>query len=182
MASSVERLIGGCEDAIGHLVNGLAGGQLTPAQWHNEVLHTLGEYHTAAYLVGRDTTTISDPAQRFLLDTMGKQADYLGHFTDAIEDGRLSDAEIRARAQSYAGALHATADRARTWDWPLPFFPADGGTPCRTNCRCSWQGRGLDLEELTGDWYWSLSPGDTCEGCRARADGNPYSVIGGELQ
>lgn len=182
MASKVERLIGGAEDAIGTLCDGLAGGQLTPAQWHNEMLHTLGEYHTAAYLLGRDTQTISDPAQRFLLATMGRQAEYLGHFTDAIEDGRISDAEIHARAQQYAGALHATADRGRTWDWPLPFMPADGGTNCRSNCRCTWQGRNLDHEELTGDWYWVLSPGDACEGCRERADGNPYVVVNGELQ
>lgn len=179
---SVAGLIGGAEDAIGTICDGLFGGQLTPAAWHNQVLHTLGEYHTAAYLLGRDTTTISDPAQRFLLDTMGKQADYLGRLTDAIEDGRLSDAETRARATSYAGALHTTADRARTWDWPLPFMPADGDTDCRTNCRCSWQGRDLNDEELSGDWYWNLSPGDACDGCRQRADGNPYTVINGELQ
>lgn len=179
---SVARLIGGAEDAIGTICDGLFGGQLTPAQWHNELLHTLGEYHTAAYLLGRDTTVISAPAQQFLLDTMATQADYLGRMTDAIEDGRLSDAETRARATSYAGAIHATADRARTWDWPLPFMPADSGTECRNNCRCSWSGRNLDAEELTGDWYWMLVGGENCEGCRSRADGNPYIIISGELQ
>jgi hypothetical protein len=117
--SSTARLIGGAEDAIGTLCDGLFGGQLSPAAWHNQLLHTLGEYHTAAYLLGRDTTTISGPAQKFLLETMGKQADYLGRLTDAIEDGRLSDAETRARAQSYAGAVlrrRAPRDRRQGQD------------------------------------------------------------------
>ncbi len=168
MPGPVDRLVAGLRGELNHLANGLAGGQLSPAEWHNETLQALADYHSAAYLAGRGLDTLDKAGQQLVLRTVADQADYLNRFTDAIEAGDLSDAQIRARAAQYAEPLRTTFSEAETAGADLPFQPADGGTECGVHCKCSWEQRG-------GRWYWVLDPlADHCEGCRARADGNPY--------
>lgn len=166
--SPLDRLIGSARGELDHLVNGLQGGQLSPAEWHNATLQSLADYHSAAYLAGTGKDALDRAGQQMVLRQVADQADYLNRFTDRVEAGDLSDAQIRSRIAQYAEPLRATYSEAETLGADLPFHPADGGTECGVNCRCSWQQRG-------GRWYWALdSQADHCAGCRARADGNPY--------
>ena len=169
MASSpLDHLISGLRSELDHLVNGLQAGLLSPAEWHNGTLQVLADYHSAAYLAGADQDRLDQAGQQLVLKTLADQVDYLGRFTDAVEAGDLSDAQIRSRAAQYAQPLRTTYSQAETAGADLPFYPADGGTECGVHCRCSWEQRG-------GSWYWVMDPlADHCEDCRARADGSPY--------
>ncbi len=93
-----------------------------------------------------------------------KQLDYLKGFVAAAPN--MSEAQIKARATLYAGAVKGTFSQTR---YPsLPFHPADGGTPCLTNCKCSWNDQG------GGVYLWTLHADEHCSGCVTRQSGNPY--------
>lgn len=165
---ALDQLIAGLKGELDHLTNGLAGGQLSAAEWHNETLQALADYHSAAYLAATGRDQLDTAGRQRILRTIADQADYLNRFTDLVEAGDVSDAQIRSRVAQYAEPLRRTWSEAETADADLPFQPGDGGTECGVHCKCSWQQR-------RGAWYWVLDPlADHCEGCRARADGNPY--------
>lgn len=177
----VDHLVGGLRTDLTRATDRLAAGQLTPAQWHDQTLQALADYHQAAYLAGTSerlgvqsggallsSQRLSRAERQDITRAVVGQAEFLGRFTDRIEAGDLSNAQIRARAASYAQSLRTTYSEALTFGADLPFQPADGGTACGIHCRCSWQKRGEA-------WIWTLDPlADHCEDCRARADGNPY--------
>lgn len=103
--------------------------------------------------------------QKTIKTAVQKQLDYLKGFV--ADAGGMSEAAIKARAALYAGAVRNTFSQIRSPG--LPFHPADGGTPCKMNCKCSW--------EQDGDNYiWTLHPAEHCDGCLRRAAGNPYKV------
>lgn len=94
---------------------------------------------------------------------------YLQRFAEAIAEGRLSEAQIMARAQMYMGASVQAFERGKAASYglpKLPAYPGDGTTRCLTNCRCSWQ----IVESLTA-WQctWSLGRAEHCPDCRDRA-------------
>lgn len=177
----LDHLVGGLRSDLTHAAERLAAGQLSPAQWHNASLQALADYHTAAYVAGAAERlgvqaggTLISPgrlsrAERAdITRAVIGQAEYLNRFTDQVEAGDLSNAQIRARAAQYAQSLRTTYSEAATFGADLPFQPGDGGTACGVHCQCSWQQR-------SGAWYWVLDPlADHCDDCRARADGNPY--------
>lgn len=186
MDEDLRRLLEAALRDINALTARLVAGTISPSEWHNALATLLGEWHTAAYLLGRDVQDLSPAARDYLLRTLGDQVDHMNGFTDDVEAGRLSDAQIKARAALYAGPLKATWSRAKWWDWPLPFHPADGETECLVNCGCRWEGKDLDVEQLDGDFYWILGQfphAEHCPGCVERYDkGKPYKVRGGVLQ
>lgn len=83
---------------------------------------------------------------------------------------KLLKPQIVQRARLYAGATvngfargqasaHGVRDR-------LPAHPADGGTPCRSNCRCNWS-----IVETDTGWeatWQTESDGQVCSGCASR--------------
>jgi hypothetical protein len=173
-------LVDGLRGDIGRLTDRIVAGQISATQWHNGVLRELTDYHTAAYLAGtaqrlgvREGTALlnkgnlSQAERRDIRAQLTKQATYLSRFTDLVEAGDLSPAELRARAASYAGSVKSTYWQARTGA-DLPFQPSEG-CECGPNCQCSWQ-------ERDGGWWWQLGHVKTrhCETCLERADGSPY--------
>lgn len=157
----------------------LNGGRINPVKFYNDMRATLASAHTAAYMRGAaDRLGIREGsallkrgnlsrAERAEINAaLAKQDAYLRKFVAAIEAGDLSPAQIAARANQYAGSVASTYAEALAPG--LPFYPADGGTVCGNNCKCSWQQRG-------NDWYWTLGPGEHCPDCIERHDGNPYT-------
>jgi len=168
MPKALDTLIDALRAELGHLANGLVGGQLQPAEWHNATLQALADYHAAAYLAGRGLEMLDADGETLVLAQIADQAGYLNRFTDAVEANDLSVAQIAVRAGIYAASLRTTWSRAATWGANLPFYPGDGGTACLMYCGCSWQSRG-------GGWWWMLgATHEHCDDCRVRADGSPY--------
>jgi len=93
-----------------------------------------------------------------------------------------------ARARMYAQALeqvyqkaYMAAKSAKVGLPPLPAYPCDGSTRCRTNCNCYWEGP-LEREDDNGRYYalyWRLRPGESCDDCirRATVQWNPLKVV-----
>ncbi len=127
--------------------------------------------HTAAYMVGVAERTGVDPrglsrAERDDVKAAVKaQLAYLDGFLVALPE--LSEAQIAARTELYAGTVRGSFWQARTNN-ALPVYP--GGCPqCYGRCRCS-------VAEQNGAWYWnSTNDKTTCDGCRERgAAWQPY--------
>lgn len=93
-----------------------------------------------------------------------------------------------ARARMYAQALeqvyqkaYMAAKSAKVGLPPLPAYPCDGSTRCRTNCNCYWEGP-LEREDDNGRYYalyWRLRPGENCPDCleRATKKWNPLKIV-----
>lgn len=92
------------------------------------------------------------------------QLDYLKGFVQAAPG--LSEAQVKARAALYAGAVRGTFWKQRYIG--LPFYPTEG-TECMANCKCSWQQQG-------DNYYWTLHAAEHCPTCISREAGNPYQV------
>ena len=99
------------------------------------------------------------------------QLPYLHKFADDVRAGRLSDAQIAARAGLYAGATRATYYQSRNAGWDLRNvpIPADGNTPCLSQCKC------VAYEE-NGQWIYELTTAEHCPGCLERAAKSPYPL------
>lgn len=106
-------------------------------------------------------------AERTELDArIAAQLKYLDGFTADLKAGKLTMAQAQARANLYAGPTRTTYYATRYQG--LPFYPGEG-TPCKANCKCSWEQKG-------DDYLWTLHPAEHCDGCMSRAAGNPYTV------
>ena len=164
---------------LGH-ANALNAGKFVASRFYGEMRATLADAHTAAYMAGaaqrlgvREGSALLkrgnlSRAERDTINAaVAKQDSYLKGFVADIQAGELSEAQIAARAASYAGSVKATYAEALAPG--LPFYPGDGGTVCGNNCKCSWQQRG-------NDWYWTFGAAEHCPDCIDRHDGNPYST------
>lgn len=161
---------------LDHLSGGLAGGQLSPVAWHNEVAAALFEHHLAAYALARNKEVDDPEVLAAVKGIVGRQIDYLNALTDDVEAGRYADSTeaLQARAALYAGALSESYSKGQWGDWDLPFHPTEG-SECMTNCHCHWEV--ADNEDGTGSAVWHLGAAEHhCETCPARADGSPYDV------
>lgn len=112
-----------------------------------------------------------------------RQKGFLEGFAKAFEEGRYKDREKVAqhRAEMYADATIGTWWMGHTRGWPLPAWPGDGTTQCKTRCRCSW-----DIRQLGGegnaDAHWLLGNVDHCQTCEQRAEEwAPIRIRDGEL-
>lgn len=158
----------------------LSGGAV--AQWERAMLEAITRGHAAAAIAGTaerlgvdagskllNARNLSRAERRAIRDAVAGQLPYLRQF--AADLGRLSDAQIAARAALYAGATRATYYRGRNAGWDLRNvpIPADGGTQCLSNCKC------IAYEE-GGQWIYELTAAEHCPVCLARAAKSPYPL------
>lgn len=156
------------------------GGEIADlGAWQQAMRQAITTGHTAATLVGAAErgvggriraalarvvgTRALDRADRQRLERRLREQDkYLTAFTADIAAGRLSPAQIAARADLYAGATRATYSETRWANANLPAHPGDGSSECLINCNCSWV--------LRDDGYhWELGTAEHCPTCEARA-------------
>lgn len=159
---------------------------INTSAWEHAFGQTLSQYHLAAYSHGSGI-----PVQKLLPEDLNlvqtvvnKQLKYLKGYSKAWNEGRYKDRPEVAlhRTNMYADATLGTWWMGHTRGWPLPAYPGDGTTQCKTNCRCSW-----DVVELPGEGnanaIWLLGPADHCQTCMQRSeDWAPLQIRGGELQ
>lgn len=131
---------------------------------------TVSAYVTAA----GGTQRMTRNAWEAVAGLVKKQNDYLAGFRDDVRSGKLSAAQIAARARRYAPSAVEAFERGRAVlrDFDAPEFP---GERCegQTNCRCWWE-IGSDDKGVYGIWH-TVSDGDTCSICSGNAGRyNPF--------
>lgn len=169
---------------VARLLARLENGDITPAEWENDMQAALAAYHQAAAMAGQKDTAIEADE---LTAAVGAQFAYLSAFrgviTDALAAGEAAWSAWSARAAMYAEAIGASFWRAFTGGWPLPAYPRDGTTQCLSHCHCEWEINVVDQEAGDADAYWRLSPVEHCQTCVERgAQWSPLRIRGGVLQ
>lgn len=156
---------------IEKITDKLIGGDLTLDQWRDRMASEIRDSSRTSIMIGRGgngAMTFSDWGR--LGGRLRAQYRWLDQFAQDIKDGKLSAAQIRARAQMYMqsartlyydGRMAAAADAGYTEEmrvlgaaehcddcpplagyWsPIGSLPAIGQTQCMTNCKCTMRYR-----------------------------------------
>lgn len=165
-------------------------GAVTANAWADLFTGLLVEAIAHGYLFGRGgMERMSAPDWERITEAYSKQLDYAKNFIAEVEakienrpDGTsvaeaLEDAapSTAARSELYAGSVVESYEQGQVAAvsenrgvLTMPVYPADGGTQCRSRCRCSWSITG---DEENRQWVarWITSGDDsTCAGCRER--------------
>lgn len=146
------------------------------AAWRKAMEVAIRRSQTAAYIaaaaerLGVSPSTfkgLSRVERKELDQRIAEQLRYLDGFVADLKAGKLTPAQAAARAALYSGATRGTYYATR---YPgLAAYPGDGGTPCKSNCKCT-------LEERKGLIWWILHPAEHCSGCVSRAADSPYTT------
>lgn len=128
--ATLQRLLRRVTEGADELSDGINAGQLTPVEWHNEMVDVLRVGYTAAYLDGRGATDLTPGAEKLIGRMVGGQVDYLNRFLDEVERDGWNDATMRPRARMYAASVRQAYERGATFGLPLDQVPGDGKTRC----------------------------------------------------
>ena len=165
-----DRIADSLRDALGTINDGLIGGQVGATEWHNAVAAELFAHHLAAYADAAGIDVDDPKALAAAKKIVGAQVEYLGKFTDQVEQGKYDDTPdaLRARLDMYAGAIRGTYYQGK---YPsLDQVPGDGQTRCMTNCKCG-------LEERDDGIHWIIDEAaENCPDCIAMAADSPYEA------
>lgn len=181
MTAALDRITAAMQDALLRNMDGYYSGLLDAETWWATMDTDIETYHLAAYLAARNVTSLdalTPPQQQEITALIVQQSAYLDGFLADLPN--LSEAQARARAVLYSGALKQTWAYSTHGDWPLPFMPTEG-SPCTVNCHCEWQARDVDEAAGNADYYWTLGSAEHCDVCLERAANNPYEIRGGVL-
>lgn len=178
LADLLERVI----DTIDTISDGAAYGAITPDQFQAEVTRSLFAAYNAAWMAARDSREIDRADRLIIAERLATQIEYLNNFADQIEQEGWQD-KFKARAELYAGSVKAVFWQAMGRGILMPYWPGDGSTPCKMNCRCHLEYAWIDQDNLDVDVYWrhgrSRMP---CSSCPQRAAASPYRFREGVLQ
>lgn len=152
--TAFRQLIAEAGQDVRALVASLVAGDLTPAEWSDQMLESLASAHAEAGYRGRlragDHAAYDRDDVRFGQLVAQEEMQYLWRFAREIEAGRYGTEEVDAaavlrRAMLYVARLYGTANEA------LVLVAGDDET-----------------------WIWELGAGDTCAGCVRLAQNSPY--------
>lgn len=185
IAMALDDLIAEMLGDIDTIWQGLSGGQLSVDQWQETQARSLLVFHTAAYMMGKGSKTLSERERRLLAGIVGNQVDYLNGFANAIDanwNGGALPPKWQARARSYAGAVKASYSRGRTLGYNLPAHPTEG-SECQNNCGCVWTLTVFDEEQGNLNAWWIRGKDDSCPTCiRRAAEWAPLRIRGNEYR
>jgi hypothetical protein len=106
------------QDALGtmtRLSQALNAGDIGVADWRNGVATELRRVHSQAYALGRGGwQQMSAEDRAAVSERLKKEFTYLRQFSKDIADGKLSDAQIKARVQLYVNHVNATYYQGET--------------------------------------------------------------------
>lgn len=154
---------------VNDLTRQLADQDITVQEWERQVTQAIRELHTAQFAFGRGGINAMTDADWLAADELVQaQRVFLRGFAEDVAAGRLSEAQITARAKLYYGSSVQAFERGRAsaFGVSLPAYPADGSTPCKSACRCRWVlvDKGDEIHAT-----WKRQAGEACSGCRNRA-------------
>jgi hypothetical protein len=151
------------------LVRQLADQDITVQQWEAEMTQALRELFTAQFAFGRgglNAMTADDYAAADAL--VESQRTYLRAFAEDVAAGKLSEAQIGARAKLYYGSSTQAYEHGRAAAFGVhpPHVPGDGSTPCLSQCRCF-----LTYVDKPDEVHvtWHKTANESCSGCKGRA-------------
>ena len=153
-------------DEIGLLAQELMNGNLSIQQWTLNFREELKKIYIDQYMAGRgglDAMTQADWGS--IGGQLRNQYRYMDRFASDIASGKLSAAQVEARMRLYANSATQANERGKRVAAgvpPMPQYPGDGNTVCRSNCHCNWE-----YVEMDESWlcYWRLNPAEHCPDC-----------------
>jgi hypothetical protein len=151
------------------LTESLASGSMTLPTWVKNMRSRLKTDYTALYALGVGGFENLTPENKKTLNKLlREQYKYLNDFAAEIATGNLSPAAIANRSTLYfeSGRQAFAAGRAWAWNISLPAHPGDGGTQCRTNCKCRWR---IKRVRKNVEARWELSAAENCPDCIAHS-------------
>lgn len=157
----------------------VSSGQMTLTDWQTAMRTSTKNSYIDQYVLGHGGRGSMTPTDWGRIGAEVKeQYKYLDGFTDDIASGKLSEAQIGARSELYHNSATASYERGNAYARGLPrlpYYPGDGASECKANCRCHWDIR--DSERGGWDCYWILGGEKPCQTCGARsASYNPLHV------
>ena len=160
------------------LVRDLYAGKVNQQQWTLNAREQIKRTFIAQYMLGRGgrgSMTQADWGRCGAV--LKKQYGFLARFEQDLIDGKLSEAQAKARLRMYFKASTQAYEqgKAHAQGVPtLPAYPGDGQTVCMSNCQCHWE-----IEEGDDEWLctWTLGAAEHCPDCVANADKwNPLRI------
>lgn len=150
------------------LTRRLAEKEISVQAWEAEMTQALRQLFNAQWAYGRGGLNAMTPADwDRAAELVEAQRVYLRAFAEDIASGRLSEAQINARARLYYGASRGAYERGRAsaFNVRLPVHPGEN-SPCGANCACHWSLR--DAGE-TIEATWKRTASESCSVCKQRA-------------
>lgn len=151
-------------------------GEITPDAFRQQMRVVVRNAHAAEAIFGRGGVNSMTSADFGRLGRTLRQAyARLETLVLSVETQTVSEAQAANRAQMAVNGATLSFEQAQaaSWGLQLPVMPADGGTPCLSNCKCAWQIKETDTA-IEARWRVEANP---CSGCAQRAATyNPYSV------
>lgn len=152
-------------------INGrLLAREIDTGQWVREfkdLLRTTYKEEYALGIGGRNNMTASDYGR--IGADLRQQYGHLYKFAEQIENGQLTEGQIRMRSRMYVDSATQAFEKGRTKSLgapPLPAYPGDGSTQCHSNCKCSWD---IQRDERRTLAYWRLGLAEHCPDCDDRS-------------
>lgn len=143
----------------------LSTGEITVQAWTSGMRELIKQTYTQQYMLSRggvNAMTQADWGQ--LGAALRDQYRHLDQFAQEIASGKLSPAQIQARARLYVNSATQAFERgkASSHGLRLPAYPGDGSTQCRTNCKCRWS-----IADRGAFWEcrWMLGVAEHCPDC-----------------
>lgn len=169
-AAMRDALIDKQKTRIDGLTDKLVDGKISVQQWTLEARKAIKDTYVMEYAASKGgMANVTQAEWGELSGQLRKQYEYLNGMAADIAEGKLSPGQINARSKLYIEGASQVYERGKieSKDGPeLPAYPGDGGTACRSNCRCHWQ-----LDETETEWLatWVLDDAEHCEDCIAHA-------------
>lgn len=147
--------------------------------WIESMREQLKQVYIDQYCLGRGGRNAMTPSDWGRVGNMLKeQYRYLNNFAGDIAAGKLSEAQIAARAKLYMQSSSQAFEKGKTYGMglpPLPAWPGDGQSECLVACRCAW-----DVQEWPNEYraFWRLGPAEEhCPTCLERSQNwSPYRI------
>lgn len=163
----------------------LADGEITLQDWQLAMREELRRTALEQFVVGKGGAmpeTLNPADYLALGPALRQQYKYLARFATAIDAASQQGKSLQFVVQR--SKLYARSSQAVFWQSAIPVtlpqYPRDGGTACKSNCKCRLRHQyenDADGNPVAVLVYWKLSAAEHCEDCLALARSwNPLRV------
>lgn len=161
----------------------LTDGNMKLRTWVNRMRRLNKDTFIAEYILGRGGKSRMDSQDWGRLGhALREQYAYLNRFASDINAGKMTKAQIAARAAMYPERGTGQFERGfqKSREWPTERLPAQPGegSECLARCKCHWECNRIE-ENGTWECTWTLGVAEHCPTCLQRAeDWAPYIIAG----